>query len=141
VAFSPDGHTLATSSTDSTIRLWDTTSGQNRTTLTGHTRGVLAVAFSPDGHTLATSSDDSTIRLWDVDQGLEIAVLIPLPDGGHAVVLPDGSYKLAGEAAGRFWWMVRNHRFEVGELDGYVDNVRRLPDDAPLPRPAAPPAK
>ncbi|MGI5272403.1 NACHT and WD repeat domain-containing protein [Nonomuraea sp. CA-218870] len=36
-----------------------------RGTLTGHTRGVMALAFSPDGSTIVTGSDDGTARLWD----------------------------------------------------------------------------
>jgi hypothetical protein len=47
-----------------------------------------------------------------------------------AALLPDGGYKLAGDLRGALWWAIKLCRFEPGELDPYVDGLRRLPADA-----------
>ena len=57
IALSPDGHWLATESTgeNSGIRIWDLTTGQLATQLTGDRQGA-NVTFSPDGRWLAVGA-------------------------------------------------------------------------------------
>ncbi|TCO53729.1 helix-turn-helix domain-containing protein [Actinocrispum wychmicini] len=68
VAFSPDGHTVAT--TSDVARLWDVgdpTRPTELATLTGHGGRVSSVAFGPDGHTMATAGDDHLVIVRDTD--------------------------------------------------------------------------
>jgi hypothetical protein len=60
VAFAPDGKTLASGSTDGTVKLWEVGTGRELATLTGHARVVRSVAFAPDGKTLASGSTDGS---------------------------------------------------------------------------------
>ena len=91
VAFSPGGDYLATTSTDDTARVWETTSGKEVARLL-HQNNVNAVAFSPDGKYLATASTDGTARVWDATSGKEVARM-PHEDGVNDVAFsPDGKY-------------------------------------------------
>lgn len=72
--FSPDMRTLATTSADKTIALWNLTldeSGKprlvhSRKTLIGHERWVWDCRFSADSAYLVSASSDQTAKLWEL---------------------------------------------------------------------------
>ena len=97
VAFSPDGRTLASGSTDTTIKLWEVTSGRELRTLARHSQEVTSVTFSPDGRTLASGSSDQTVKLWDVASGRELRALAGHSQGVTSVAFsPDGRTLASG---------------------------------------------
>jgi WD40 repeat protein len=75
VAYSPDGNLLATGDDAGLLRLWNTATGQEVATLSGHEKFILNLAFSPDGKRLATASGDKTVKLWDTATWQEIMTL------------------------------------------------------------------
>ena len=73
IAYSPDGTRLAVACSIG-IWLYDTTTYQEVTLLTGHTAEASSVSFSPDGRTIASGSWDE-IRLWDTKTGQHLKTL------------------------------------------------------------------
>lgn len=130
VAFSLDGKLVVTGSEDTTIRLWNVNSGRCMQILRGHTNGVRSVAVSPDGKTIASSSRDGAIHLWSIATGKCFAILYATPEG-WAACTPDGRYKFGGNLGGSFWHVAGLCRFEVGEIDEILPNMR-MNDDEPF---------
>ena len=75
LAWSQDGQTLASGSSDQMIRLWNVNTGQLLRVLEGHTSAVGFIAISHNGQLLASNSNDGKIQLWDFSTGKPIVEL------------------------------------------------------------------
>lgn len=56
---------IASGSSDHTVKVWDTATGEQTLTLKGHEGPVHSVAFSPDDTQILSGSQDGTVRIWD----------------------------------------------------------------------------
>jgi tetratricopeptide (TPR) repeat protein len=91
VVFSPDGKTIASASSDGTVKLWNADNRKLIHTLEGHKNSVLSVAFSPDSKTIASASSDGTVKLWNADNRQLIHTLEGHKNSVWSVVFsPDG---------------------------------------------------
>jgi WD40 repeat protein len=140
VAFTPEGTLLATVSADRSIWIWDLATASARTVIRSPD-WVSSVAFLPGGRYLATATDTGTCRVWDTGTGPETTgpettvpavTLVALAGDGYAALLPDGRYKLSGDAGDRLWWLDGLRRLGPDELDAPAGGARRLPDAARL---------
>lgn len=148
-AFSPDGTRLLsggggstqqagqTRVSDTSIRLWEVSTGHGLLDYKGHTHGVNWVAFSRDGKLAAsagggklvmngkTETFDAVLRLWEVDTGRELRTCEGhLQEIRTVVFSPDGRHLLSCGADNtvRIW--------DVGT----GKEVRRLQGDPGIPQ-------
>ncbi|MYF55531.1 PQQ-binding-like beta-propeller repeat protein, partial [Candidatus Poribacteria bacterium] len=133
IAFSPDNQILASASSYNSIQLWDTTTGNIRHSLTGHTARVESLCFSSNGQTLVSGSFDGTLRLWNAATGelkktftnrLLAKQQTSKPIAVTTVALnPDGDRVASGSQDGTIvmWDVVTGER--IGTFIGHVDAI------------------
>ena len=79
VWFRPRRGTLATSSWDRTVRLWDMYERKGSCEILEHSKEVLDVAFRPDGKEFASCTASGEVILWNAETGTIVGSI----DGGR----------------------------------------------------------
>ena len=100
MAVSKDGQTIATGSSDKTVRTWNAVDGKPKLVYT-LSAGVSSLAFSADGKTLAAGLADGSARVFDMaNSDPAKAEHLTIPGNGGPVfglaVLPDGNTVVTG---------------------------------------------
>ncbi|KAL1641203.1 hypothetical protein SLS61_010182 [Didymella pomorum] len=127
VAFSHDSTRLASGSSDSTVKIWDASSGACLQTLKGHSDRVWSVAFSHDSTRLASGSDDNTVKIWDASSGTCLQTLKGHSDRVRSVAFSHDSTRLASgsdDNTVKIWDASGGACLQT--LDGHSSNVQSV---------------
>lgn len=106
IAVHPSQLWAATGGGDTSIRIWDLTTGALRVEMTNLPRLTWSLAFHPGGRRLASGGQDGIVRVWDTVSGLQKLSL-----HGHRAYVkcvafsPDGTHlaSASGDGTVRVW--------------------------------------
>lgn len=138
LGISPDGRLLATGNEAGEINIWNPETGEQLTTLTGHTKAIGTIVFSADGSRFASASFDRTARVWDVSNGrftlafvtpkaFESLLSVALSDDGQLAATAglDGVIRIWNVDRGDPLQRLAEHRSAVTALE-FQDDGRNL---------------
>jgi WD40 repeat protein len=99
--FAPDSRTLASASSDKTVKFWSVADQKLLRVLQGHEKGVRSVRFTSGGKTVVSGGLDDTLRMWDAAAGTQSSQT-PLDFSIICMdISPDGRSVVVGDMNGR----------------------------------------
>ena len=129
IAFSPDSRTLASTSYDHMIYLWDPATGKEVKPLKEHTDAVFDLAFSPDGKWLASGGADRTVKLWDIVSGKRIHTLGSSTEGVNTIAFHPSEKWIAASGFDKtihVWDFSKEEPVEIFSVIAHEQPVLRL---------------
>jgi len=127
LSWSPDGRTLASTSVDKTIGLWDWEREKLLAVLSGHSQGVNEVAWDPAGRWLASCSFDRTIRIWSLESGKSTREISGHWDDVTSISLSPAGDRLVSGSADMTMRVWRTDTWdELQRLRGHTAGVNRV---------------
>ena len=127
LAFSPDGHWLASASWDTRVRLWNLDNlDEIIPPLKAHSGAAWSVAFSPDSRTLATGGQDATIKLWNLAPLQQTATLRGHtgPVNGLAFSRDGTLLVSSGDGTARLWRAATFQEIERAEKTSQLQKLK-----------------
>jgi WD40 repeat protein len=111
---SPDGTTLATASSDNSIRIFDFTTVQQILALPAAANLPTGLAFSPDGKKLNGVAGDSLVHVWDAVSGNELVKFTGHEAGLRSVAASSDSRFVAsaGEETRILLWNAASNKLD-----------------------------
>lgn len=138
VAISPDGHLLATGGQSKAITLWDSSTGRQIRSLSGHQKDVRMLSFFGGGKHLVSSGDDKLVIVWDMKNGTHQHILRGHDDNVvHLAVSRDGQMMVSGErrrSGGQIilWDLLKGQEIRRYQVEKRMDLLGMTPDGRQL---------
>lgn len=127
-ALSSDGLRAVTGSSDRSVRVWNTQTGESTAQLQDHAADVTYVSFSADGTKIVTGAEDG-VRVWDAASGSPFAFL---PQRRSLIAISeDGQGVISTSAQNRVHlWDAKSGQELTRTLGGTILGVRFGPEGA-----------
>ncbi|MFM8270739.1 MAG: WD40 repeat domain-containing protein [Gemmata sp.] len=140
VAFAPDGKTVATTSADKALRLWDAKTGKQLACLDAHSGTATGVAFSADGKRLVTGGygpkpegarpQEGEVKVWELPAARPLRAMEKVGSPAEAVTFDPNNRRVAAGVGnlGHVWDAAAGDRKVT--FEGHTGTVRGLALDA-----------
>ncbi|CAH0718194.1 unnamed protein product, partial [Brenthis ino] len=127
IAVSPDGYSIASSSLDSTLIIWELTSGNKVHEIKTGTTDVWKVAFSPDGTKVVSGSHTGKLIVYDIVNNTVNKILDTRGKFALCVAWSrDGKYVASGSVDGAVYMFNESQSKLIHTIEAHTLTVRSV---------------